>query len=70
MLALWLLPCPPAAVNMVDECGGVKLPLPPLSPEKALESPPARRLNPYYLLVMGEIAILLNSAYPLSETKW
>jgi hypothetical protein len=24
MLVLWLLPCPPAAVNMVDDCGGVK----------------------------------------------
>jgi hypothetical protein len=28
MLALLLLPCPPAAVNMVDDCGGVKLQAP------------------------------------------
>jgi hypothetical protein len=40
MLVLWLLRCPPAAVNMVDDCGGVKPPPPLLAPEKVLETLP------------------------------
>jgi len=40
MLILWLLRCPPAAVNMVDDCDGVKPPAPLLVREKVLESLP------------------------------